>query len=345
VIARRLLHRGRRAIGALFLLISVVGVSGCGGAKTEAPGASSTSPLPSPSPSSSVTDIVQAGATKIAVHGDWLSAGEKGIWLSDDHALHRLDPATGKPVAKVPVRQGPCEASDAGLGSVWTATCNTRGLAKIDPKTNRVAAHVRLAIPLVQDGEASIGVGANSVWVVVDGPNCDACRVARVDPKHMKVIATVPVSEGAAAVRFGDGFVWLTNPDLNLVEKIDPRAQRVVTKIKVGPRPRFFAVGEGAVWALNQGDGSVTRIDLKTSRTTSIATEFVGDGGDMTAGGGWVWLRGSGPLLARLDPGTNKVVEIYGPESGSGAAIVGYGAVWISAHDIDTVWRLPLPTH
>ena len=46
----------------------------------------------------------------------------------------------------------------------------------------------------------------------------------------------------------------------------------------------------------------------------------------MTTGGGWVWIRGSGPLLARLDPRTNKIVETYGPESGSGAAIVGYGA-------------------
>jgi len=30
----------------------------------------------------------------------------------------------------------------------------------------------------------------------------------------------------------------------------------------------------------------------------------------------------------------------YGPDSGSGAVIFGAGAVWISAHDIKTVWRL-----
>jgi len=35
-------------------------------------------------------------------------------------------------------------------------------------------------------------------------------------------------------------------------------------------------------------------------------------------------------------------VTRYGPPSGSGAVIVGAGAVWISAHDVDTVWRLPL---
>jgi virginiamycin B lyase len=334
---------GRNQWAAL-LLASALVASGCGGAKPE-----TTTPVtpttPSVSASDSATDIEQAGATKVTVHGDWLSAGEQGVWLSDDDAIHRLDPKTGKPVAKIPVRQGPCEASDVGLGSVWTATCESPGLARIDPKTNRVAAHARLAIPLVMGGEASIGVGANSVWLVVDGANCDGCRVARVEPKHLGVIATVPVSEGAASVRFGEGFVWVTNPDKNLVEQIDPKKQQVIRKTEVGPRPRFFAVGEGAVWTLNQGDGSVTRIDPKTGQTNSIpADDFVGDGGDMTAGGGWVWVRGGEALLARIDPRTNKIVERYGPESGSGAAIVGYGAVWVSAHDIDTVWRLPLPT-
>ncbi len=331
------------AVGAALVLALGAGISGCGSPKTPTPEAALTTP--SASPSATETEITQAGATKITVHGDWLSAGEGGVWLSDDDAIHRLDPATGKPGAKIPVAQGPCEASDVGLGSLWTATCTKPGLARIDPKTNRVATHVKLAIPLVQEGEASIGVGADSVWLVVNGANCDACRVARVEPKHLRVTATIPVSEGAAAVRFGDGFVWVTNPDKDLVEQIDPKSQRVVAKFEVGPRPRFFAVGEGAVWALAQGDGSVTRIDPKTGKTTSIATEFVGDGGDLTAGGGWVWIRGSGPLLARLDPSTNKIVEKYGPESGSGAAIVGYGAVWISAHDIDTVWRLPIPAH
>jgi hypothetical protein len=36
------------------------------------------------------------------------------------------------------------------------------------------------------------------------------------------------------------------------------------------------------------------------------------------------------------------VAERYGPRSGSGAVIVDPGALWISAHDIDTVWRLEL---
>jgi len=63
----------------------------------------------------------------------------------------------------------------------------------------------------------------------------------------------------------------------------------------------------------------------------------------MAVGGGWVWVRRSDALLTRIDARTNKVVQVYGPSSGSGCVVVGPGGVWISAHDVKTVWRLPLP--
>jgi hypothetical protein len=67
-----------------------------------------------------------------------------------------------------------------------------------------------------------------------------------------------------------------------------------------------------------------------------------GAGGDLTTGAGSVWARGSDRLIVRIDAATSTVVERFGPPSGSGAVIVAFGAVWISAHDVDTVWRLEL---
>jgi YVTN family beta-propeller protein len=139
--------------------------------------------------------------------------------------------------------------------------------------------------------------------------------------------------------------VWVTNPAFGLVQKIDVASNRVVATIKVGSTPRFFAIGEGGVWTLDQDDGSVTRIDPATGTVVAtIPAGVAGSGGDMTAGGGWVWARGTDILLSQIDPRTNTVVRRYGPPSGSGAAVVGFGAVWVSAHDISTVWRLPLPS-
>jgi virginiamycin B lyase len=287
-------------------------------------------------------DVNKAGAKAIRITGDWLAAGRGGIWLSGMEEVYRLNPRTGRRQARIPVPQGPCQASDVGAGAVWTATCRVPGLAKIDSNRNRVARHVALPVSTDYFGEGGIGVGAGAVWLVTDGPDCTACRVSRVDPRTLEVTAEIPVLIGAASVRVGAGSVWVANPVEDVVQRIDPETRKVIGTIKTGRGPRFFDVGQGAAWTLDQVDGTVTRIDADTGRTVRIAAKVRGEGGDLTVGGGFVWARGSDKLLTRIDPKRRKVVARYGPSSGSGAVIVGGGAVWISAHDVNTVWRLPL---
>jgi virginiamycin B lyase len=287
-------------------------------------------------------DVNKAGAKTIRITGDWLAVGRGGVWLSGMEEIYRLNPRTGRRQARIPVPQGPCQATDVGAGAVWTATCGVPGLAKIDSKRNRVARHVALPVSTDYFGEGSIGVGAGAVWLVTDGADCTACRVSRVDARTLQVTAEIPVRVGAASVRVGAGSVWVTNPVEDVVQRIAPDTRKVIRTIKTGRGPRFFDVGEGAAWTLDQVDGTVTRIDADTNRPVRIAARVRGEGGDLTVGGGSVWARGSDKLLTRIDPKRRRVVGRYGPSSGSGAVIVGGGAVWISAHDVNTVWRLPL---
>jgi streptogramin lyase len=287
-------------------------------------------------------NVNKAGANKIRITGDWLAAGRGGVWLSGEREIYRLDPRSGRRVARIPIPQGPCQATEVGARAVWTATCTVPGLARIDPRTNRVARHVALPVSVDYYGEGSIGFGAGAVWLVTDGSDCTACRISRVDPATMAVTAEIPVLIGAAGVRAGAGSVWVSNPVEDVVQQIDPGTGAVTRTIRTGRGPRFLDVGLGAAWTLDQVDGTVTRIDAATGRTAQIAAGVRGEGGDLTVGGGSVWARGSDRLLTRIDPRRRKVVARYGPSSGSGAVIVGFGAVWISAHDVNTVWRLRL---
>jgi virginiamycin B lyase len=230
-----------------------------------------------------------------------------------------------------------------GLGAVWTATCTSPGLARIDPSTNRQTGHVALAVPQYLGGEASIGVGANAVWVVVDGAGCYACRLARVDPHSLRVTTRVRVMAGAAGVRVIGGSVWVTNPDSDVVQQVDAARLRVVRTRPTGDMPRFLTVDRGgALWTLNQADGTVTRIDPRSGRTATHDVDLHGSGGALTAHGRWLWARGSEKLLTRLDERSGQVVERYGPAVGDGAVVVGFGALWVSAPGIRTLWRLPL---
>jgi virginiamycin B lyase len=341
-------RRGSIAPGMLAMILSVAVLSSCGGGdgggdqptRNATPNPADEARRPS---AAGESDVNQAGAEKIRIHGDWLAAGAGAVWLTGGAEIYRLDPQTASVVATIPVPQQPCEGSAVGFGALWTATCVKPGLARIDPATNRVSDHVRLAIPDELGGEASIGAGAGGVWLVVDGPGCTTCRLARVDPRSLRVVARIPVRTGAADVRVGLGAVWVTNPEANLVHKIDPRRNRVVHTTTVDGGPRFPGVGEDGVFTFNRIDGSITRLDPRTGKKEATApADLAGQIAEVTTGGGWVWVRASDTLLSRIDPHTNRVVERYGPSSGSGGVAVGFDAVWIAAHDIDTLWRLPL---
>ena len=125
------------------------------------------------------------------------------------------------------------------------------------------------------------------------------------------------------------------------VQRVDPKTNTVVATMAVHGQPRFLAVGEGAVWVLNQADGTVSRIDPRTNEVVAtIEVGVPGPGGDIAAGEGAVWVRASKVLLSVLDPKNNKVVKRFGPAQGSGAVRAGVGKVWVSAHDVNKVWRL-----
>ena len=123
--------------------------------------------------------------------------------------------------------------------------------------------------------------------------------------------------------------------------RVDAASGQAVA-IHVGGGPRFLAIGAGAVWVLS-GLGTVTRLDPATNAV--VATIRLGsqaDDGDIAVGGGRVWVRGGAALLTCIDAATDRVTVRYGPPSGSGSVADGDDAVWATAPDVATIWRLPL---
>lgn len=302
---------------------------------------------PKAGPLPAVRPIAESAVATIHLEGspDFLALAYGGLWVANEGAaaVQRLDPATGRIVAQVPVH-APCGAMGAGFGALWVASCKDRTILRIDARTNAVVA--RVALP-VADPETSIAVGEGGVWVLSDAQGV----LSRIDPDTNAVAARVVVAPYSYAAMAGFGAIWVTNTGNagplgppGAVQRVDPVTNAVVARIPVRGQPRFLAVGEGAVWVLNQVDGSVSRIDPDTNRVVeTIDVDVPGPGGDIAAGGGFVWVRATKTLLSVIDPATNQVVRRYGPPQGSGAVRVGDGAAWISAHDVATLWKLPAP--
>jgi virginiamycin B lyase len=288
-----------------------------------------------------ITDVNDAGALTIAAPDspDFAILADGYLFTTDVNGGMEVYDQDGK-VQPKPNLGGACAAPDAGFGAVWTATCDlTSGLIRVDTASFGAApVDIGGQIPT---SEATIGVGEGGVWMIRDTRQRE---LIKVDPQvqSRKVVFEEPAPPGAVSVRVGFGSVWVSSPESNTITRVDPASGTTLASITVGERPQFFVAGEGAIWTLDQIGGSVSRIDPDTNAVSAtIQLGETVEGGDIAAGGGFVWARSSATLLFKIDPLTNQIVARYGPPSGSGSVAADDQYTWITAHDINTIWRLP----
>ncbi|MEO6411319.1 MAG: hypothetical protein ABIO48_01920 [Pedococcus sp.] len=295
-----------------------------------------------------ITDVLKAGGSALDVDdADWLQVLDDHAWTTlgtpGGGTVQQLDARSGQPEKSIFNQSADtCTAMDLGFESLWVAVCHpiSAAVLRVDPITGKVRARISLpGLQILEEGAVASGEG--SVWVVTAPPQH---RLVRIDPKTNKVVAGTAVPDGVVAARAGLGGLWLTDPTRGELLRLDPRTQKVVATVEVGLGARFFAVGEGAVWVQNNVDGTVSRVDPASN--TVVATIKVDsgsiEGGDLAVGGGFVWARVTDALVAKIDPTSNQVVARCGPRGGSGSVAADDSAVWISAHDLDLVYRLPL---
>jgi len=275
----------------------------------------------------------------VAGYPDFLAIDGVDVWVTNEGRVEKYRGDQSKPILTVAMPE-PCGAMTVAFESLWVADCKEAVLYRIDRQTGQIAAVIRTGVADPK-GELSVAAGAGSVWLLTDSKGV----LSRIHPGKNAVVAQIKVAAHSYAAVFGFDAVWITTTEANgSVQRIDPRTNRVTATIAVGPVPRFLAAGENGVWTLNQGDGTVSRIDPRTNAVVAtIAAGVPGSGGDIDAGGGRVWIRATKVLLSEIDPATNQVVATYGPAAGSGAVRASKSAIWVSAHDINALWALPLP--
>jgi virginiamycin B lyase len=334
------------ALAATVLLtVALVACGGDGEPSSESPSPPSPSSptLKTPPPSYLPAGDLPRALSLEAVNGRTVTAGPfadfavaagDGVWVSGvTPGVVRYDGA-GRISARAAIPGPVVQALAATAEEVLVTSLDPNLLLRIDAVTGAVRDRVRLpGRPLA---EASVGVEGDRAYVLVDP----------VDPTIVvvqggRIVDRVPAPEGAVAVRAGYGSLWVPTSG-HTVERYTLRTGEW-TSIPVGPSPRFLDVGFDAVWVMNQGDGSVSRIDARTGATEQIAvTGQVIGGGDLTVGGGAVWLR-TDEAVARIDPETRSVTHLVDLPPGSASAAATDRLLVITNHDHDSVHLVPLP--
>ena len=288
-----------------------------------------------------IQDIEEAGALGIDTTGnaDWVTVSGDSAWLANvGTGITRYDLATGEMLGEIKTNDI-CLAMDEGFGSLWAGDCVDNTLLRIDVATGELVATINLPFASIP-GESSVAVGDDSVWMLSTGTQPD---LVRIDPATNEVADVFPAPSGAAAVRAGDGSLWISRAHAGQLLRVDPATGEELAAIDVAPESVFLALGEGGVWTMGS-TGEVVHVDPATnSVVATIPTGGPVDHGDVAVGGGYVWARISESLFAQIDPATDTVVARYGPPSeGSGGIDADDQAVWVSDYLAQTLWRLPL---
>ena len=95
-----------------------------------------------------------------------MAAGGGSIWMGQQYGeIWRLDPATGRPEAKIPV-DGPVRGVAFGGEFAWVTT--ETSLLSIDPTTDEVTRRISLINPIPDLGPIGVAYLDGSVWVSVE---------------------------------------------------------------------------------------------------------------------------------------------------------------------------------
>ena len=189
------------------------------------------------------------------------TTGFGAVWVvvGREKALYRLDPATGRRVAKIAMPMEP-QTVATGHGAVWVGMRSkvpgvSDELATVAQRTGQILRTVPLA-----EGIRTIVSTPSELWIV----HRLEAAVSRFDVRRGAVVRRVAVGNsrlGDAA--YGAGALWVSSPLEDSVTRIDVKTGDKVTSA-VGGRPQGIAARGRQIWVANFVEHTLTRINPTT---------------------------------------------------------------------------------
>ncbi len=214
-------------------------------------------------------------------------------------------------------------------------------------RRRRRAALVLVPVALVVAGAVSAVVAQTGGGSSVRVP---ANSVAVIDPRHDRVIGSVPVGTRPGYLTVGSGSLWVANLDDGTVSRIGLRSRAVTRTISVGLPATGLAAGNGSVWVA-AANGTVHRIDpafdtvVQTIHSPSYARygfqvdPSLESSSPVAVGNGAVWF-GHSSSVARIDPQAGQSVGAVGVGLSPSAIATAPGVVWVADSFDDSVTRI-----
>jgi hypothetical protein len=344
------LVRRRRVLGVAVALALLVVTALSGRLFSGVPATRGQPSRPAPTTAPAPPTTVQSPSPVVATiptggfpYGMAFGAGS--LWVAGGDAVRRIDPASDRVVATIPVGTagtGPAGMGPSGVafgaGAVWAPVAVPGALWQIDPASDRVVARIPLGRPLRE--AISVSAARGAVWVASRGDG-ERGVLFRVDPARHRLVAELPLDGVPTAMAANQAAVWVVT-DTGRILVVDPKRNRVVHNVNTGGGPLLgfsetIAIGAGGVWLAEPFAEQVVRIDPATRRV--VARIPAGVATAVAVGQGGVWVVSSNGLL-RIDPTDHRVLVAVPPAQQRLTLLVATGANAVWAAGWNTVARI-----
>jgi putative pyrroloquinoline-quinone binding quinoprotein len=185
----------------------------------------------------------------------------------------------------------------AAFGSAWLNDSNRGEVVRVDRRTRRVTARIRVG------GEASVAAAAGSVWAL----RRPSDTLLRIDPRSNRVAARIPLGNTFAdsTLAPAGSRVWAIGQ--NGAAAVDTARGRVVARIRYsasGFQLVDVFVRRGELW-MTSADGTVRRYDARTGRRLGRLPWKTG-GALYPFGDELIAVPRPGATVALVDPRTGR---------------------------------------
>jgi sugar lactone lactonase YvrE len=236
---------------------------------------------------------------------DWVVPAFGSAWLTDtdSQTLLRMDPATHRVIARIPLHG--TMALAPGRDALWVGLTQSAEfrLLRVDPRTNRIVMRQRMPdVPGGSVGAVPVLVRGN-LWVLT------AESALRIDQKSGRATATVRTARIGYTTRSfaaAGGDLWVHTSDGRLLHLDGATGKREAT-LRMPDETVISDLGANGLFLIDQA--SIARVDSKLHRLWRAPIPSIGPA---VAADGRLWVETPGrrgDRVLTIDPNTGRVVD------------------------------------
>jgi Tol biopolymer transport system component len=254
------------------------------------------------------------------------------VRLAPNNSVAFIDPKTNQMAGWVVLKRYPTQMVESG-GSLWVGSAD-RTLTRIDPKTRKVVATIRL--PSIPTGLVAGELG--SVWVATGLTN----TILQIDPQKNEIFKTVRLGDccsGPSVVAADGESLWVA--DANGTRRVESGPRSIVATVPGTGSAAVFVATSHDVWVSNGWDSlfviepydNTLKYPIPVPGVVGFAHGYNTD----------IWVATRTGEVERVDPVQREVVAGgFSTGDGPNAIAAGGGSIWASSALQGTVTRLDL---